>query len=38
MAGDHLVRDLADYDGAFGVDFTTGPTTFDGEDLAAVYG
>ena len=26
-AGDHLVRDLADYDRAFGVDFTTATTT-----------
>ncbi|WP_431237381.1 IS21 family transposase [Mycolicibacterium aichiense] len=30
-AGDHLVRDLADYDRAFGVDFTTGAATSDGE-------
>jgi hypothetical protein len=30
-AGDHLVRDLADYDRAFGVDFTTGTVTSDGE-------
>jgi transposase len=29
--GDHLVRDLADYDRAFGVDFTTGTVTSDGE-------
>lgn len=30
-AGDHLVRDLSDYDRAFGVDFTTGTATSDGE-------
>lgn len=30
-AGDQLVRDLADYDRAFGVDFTTGTFTSDGE-------
>lgn len=30
-AGDHLVRDLADYDRAFGVDFRTGTVTSDGE-------
>ena len=30
-AGDHLVRDLADYDRAFGVDFSTGTVTSDGE-------
>lgn len=30
-AGDHLVRDLADYDRAFGVDFTTAITSSDGE-------
>jgi transposase len=30
-AGDHLVRDLADYDRAFGIDFTTGTVTPDGE-------
>ena len=30
-AGDQLVRDLADYDRAFGVDFTTGTATSDGE-------
>lgn len=30
-ASDHLVRDLADYDRAFGVDFTTGTVAFDGE-------
>lgn len=30
-AGDHLVRDLADYDRAFGVDFTTGTVTSDDE-------
>ncbi|GAT08540.1 Mu transposase domain-containing protein, partial [Mycolicibacterium novocastrense] len=30
-AGDHLVRDLADYDRAFGVEFTTGTATSDGE-------
>jgi hypothetical protein len=30
-AGDHLVRDLADYDRAFGVDFTSSTTGFDGE-------
>ncbi|WP_395311938.1 IS21 family transposase [Mycobacterium sp. AMU20-3851] len=30
-AGDQLVRDLADYDRAFGVDFTTGTVTSDGE-------
>jgi len=30
-AGDHLVRDLADYDRAFGVDFTTDTITSDGE-------
>jgi len=30
-AGDHLVRDLADYDRAFGVAFTTGTVTSDGE-------
>jgi hypothetical protein len=30
-AGDHLVRDLADYDRAFDVDFTTGTVTSDGE-------
>jgi hypothetical protein len=29
--GDHLVRDLADYDRAFGVDFATGAVTSDGE-------
>lgn len=29
--GDHLVRDLGDYDRAFGVDFTTGTTTSNGE-------
>jgi hypothetical protein len=29
--GDQLVRDLADYDRAFGVDFTTGAVTSDGE-------
>ncbi|MCA4730200.1 IS21 family transposase [Mycobacterium avium] len=29
--GDHLVRDLADYDRAFGVDFTTAITSSDGE-------
>ena len=31
VAGDQLVRDLADYDRAFGVDFTTGAVTSDGE-------
>jgi transposase len=31
MTGDHLVRDLADYDRAFGVDFTSSTTGFDGE-------
>ncbi len=30
-AGDQLVRDLADYDRAFGVDFTTGTVTSDDE-------
>lgn len=30
-AGDQLVRDLADYDRAFGVDFTMGTVTSDGE-------
>ena len=30
-AGDHLVRDLADYDRAFGVDFATGAVSSDGE-------
>lgn len=30
-AGDQLVRDLADYDRAFGVDFTTRTATSDGE-------
>jgi transposase len=30
-AGDHLVRDLADYDRAFGVDLTTGTVTSNGE-------
>ena len=30
-AGDQLVRDLADYDRAFGVDFTTAATTSNGE-------
>lgn len=30
-ASDHLVRDLADYDRAFGVDFTTAITSSDGE-------
>jgi hypothetical protein len=30
-AGDHLVRDLADYDRAFGVDFTAGTVASDGE-------
>jgi hypothetical protein len=30
-AGDQLVRDLADYDRAFGVDFSTGTVTSDGE-------
>jgi transposase len=30
-AGDQLVRDLADYDRAFGVDFITGTATSDGE-------
>ena len=30
-AGDHLVRDLADYDRAFGVNFRTGTVTSDGE-------
>lgn len=29
--GDHLARDLADYDRAFGVDFITGTTGLDGE-------
>jgi hypothetical protein len=29
--GDQLVRDLADYDRAFGVDFATGTVTSDGE-------
>jgi hypothetical protein len=31
VAGDQLSRDLADYDRAFGVDFTTGTVTSDGE-------
>ena len=31
VAGDHLVRDLADYDRAFGVDFTSSTVTSDGE-------
>jgi hypothetical protein len=31
VAGDHLVRDLADYDRAFGVDFTGSTTDVDGE-------
>jgi hypothetical protein len=31
MNSDHLVRDLADYDRAFGVDFTSSTTDFDGE-------
>jgi transposase len=31
VAGDQLVRDLSDYDRAFGVDFTTGTVTSDGE-------
>ena len=31
LAGDHLVRDLADYDRAFGVDFTSSTVTSDGE-------
>jgi transposase len=31
VAGDQLVRDLADYDRAFGVDFTTAAATSDGE-------
>jgi transposase len=31
VIGDHLVRDLADYDRAFGVDFTTAAVTSDGE-------
>lgn len=30
-AGDHLVRDLADYDRAFGIDFSSGTVTSDGE-------
>ena len=30
-AGDQLVRDLADYDRAFGVDFTTAAVTSDDE-------
>ena len=30
-AGDQLVRDLSDYDRAFGVDFATGTDTSDGE-------
>ena len=30
-AADHLVRDLADYDRAFGVDFTGSATDIDGE-------
>ena len=30
-AGDQLVRDLADYDRAFGVDFTTAAATSDDE-------
>ncbi|MEX1176391.1 MAG: IS21 family transposase, partial [Mycobacterium sp.] len=30
-AGDQLVRDLADYDRAFGVDFNTGTAPSDGE-------
>ena len=30
-AGDQLVRDLSDYDRAFGVDFTTAAVTSDGE-------
>ncbi|PRC61677.1 IS21 family transposase, partial [Mycobacterium sp. ITM-2017-0098] len=29
--GDQLVRDLADYDRAFGVDFTTAAVASDGE-------
>ena len=31
MTSDHLVRDLADYDRAFGVDFTSSTAGFDGE-------
>lgn len=31
VAGDQLVRDVADYDRAFGVDFTTAAVTSDGE-------
>jgi hypothetical protein len=31
VAADHLVRDLGDYDRAFGVDFTSSTTGFDGE-------
>lgn len=31
VAGDHLVRDLADYDRAFGVDFTSNTVTSDDE-------
>ncbi|BDX29654.1 transposase [Mycobacterium antarcticum] len=31
LAGEHLARDLAEYDRAFGVDFTSSATGFDGE-------
>lgn len=31
VSGDHLVRDLADYDRAFGVDFASSTVTSDGE-------
>ncbi len=31
QAGDHLVRDLTDHDHAFGVDFSSGAPTSDGE-------
>ena len=31
VVGDHLVRDLADYDRAFGVDFTSSTVGSDGE-------
>jgi hypothetical protein len=34
-AGDQLVRDLADYDRAFGVHFTTGTVTSDDEVASA---
>lgn len=31
VVGDHLIRDLSDYDRAFGVDLSTGPVTSNGE-------